>query len=364
MVSKKRVLMIGGWFSILLLLWWAGRATRWEALAEVLGKLEIRDLGFLLILNIGIFVLMSVRWWWILRSMGHPVAILRLARYRLTAFGINYFTPGPQFGGEPYQVWVLHIKEGLPLAVSTSAVAFDKLIELIANFSFLAVGFWIIVRFGFLPASQGWLLLSLTIPVIIALCLYVLALWKNLRPALQVIARVDRLSEKSPFWAKVFQTIIHAEHHAGQAIRDQPGLFMISLFFSAGTWVALILEYRLALNFLGLTLAIPETIGVLTAARIAFLFPFPGGLGSLEISQVYAIQALGAGAAIGISMSLLIRARDVLFGGFGLILGGIYLRKPIRIVGTPGALRLPFERSDQPNTSDDKIDIPQFGIQK
>ncbi len=320
--SMKRALMIAGWLFILLLLWWAGRTTQWDALAEVLGRLEIQDIGFLLILNIGIFVLMSVRWWWILRAMGHPVAILKLARYRLTAFGINYFTPGPQFGGEPYQVWMLHKKQSIPLAVSTSSVAFDKLMELIANFSFLAYGFWTIIRFGFLPVVQGRLFLGLTFLVIIVLCLYILALWKNYLPALQIITRMDGLSEKSPFWSKVFRTINDAEDQAAQVIRDQPGLFVMSLLFSAGTWVALVIEYRLALDFLGLSLALPETIGVLTAARIAFLFPFPGGLGSLEISQVFAMQALGAGAAIGISMSLLIRARDVLFGGFGLILGG------------------------------------------
>jgi uncharacterized membrane protein YbhN (UPF0104 family) len=70
-----------------------------------------------------------------------------------------------------------------------------------------------------------------------------------------------------------------------------------------------------------------QTIIVLTAARLAFLSPSPGGLGTLEASQVLAMQVLGVDPALGISMSLLIRARDITFGGLGIWWGSILTGK-------------------------------------
>jgi hypothetical protein len=50
------------------------------------------------------------------------------------------------------------------------------------------------------------------------------------------------------------------------------------------------------------------------------------GLGALEASQVYALTAMGYTPAIGISLSLLMRARDILNGGLGLLLAGNFVR--------------------------------------
>jgi uncharacterized membrane protein YbhN (UPF0104 family) len=55
--------------------------------------------------------------------------------------------------------------------------------------------------------------------------------------------------------------------------------------------------------------------------------PVPAGLGALEASQVFALQALGYDAALGLSLSLLIRLRDLLFGGLGLALAAHWTRK-------------------------------------
>ena len=78
----------------------------------------------------------------------------------------------------------------------------------------------------------------------------------------------------------------------------------------------------LALQFLGLDLPVE---GVVTAARLAILLPFPAALGALELSQVLALTALGFGAAEGAAMGLLIRARDLSSGGVGLILTARFL---------------------------------------
>jgi hypothetical protein len=59
-------------------------------------------------------------------------------------------------------------------------------------------------------------------------------------------------------------------------------------------------------------------------------------LGTLEASQLLAFAAIGLNPAIGVSLSLLIRARDVLLGGLGLWWGSRRLPQRRLIVGENG----------------------------
>ena len=90
-------------------------------------------------------------------------------------------------------------------------------------------------------------------------------------------------------------------------------------------WLLLIGEFWLMFNFLGLRLNLAQVAALLIAARFAILLPLPGGLGTLEASQVFALSMLGLNPAIGISAMLLIRGRDMLLGGLGLWWGTRHL---------------------------------------
>ena len=87
-------------------------------------------------------------------------------------------------------------------------------------------------------------------------------------------------------------------------------------------WALLIGEFSLILYFLGAAASLGQAIVILTAARIAFLMPSPGGLGTLEASQVFALGAAGFNPGIGLAVSLVMRARDLSLGLAGLWIGG------------------------------------------
>ena len=82
------------------------------------------------------------------------------------------------------------------------------------------------------------------------------------------------------------------------------------------------LEFAYTLIFLGADINIGELIIVLTATRLAFLLPIPGGLGSLEAALVWSLTSMGYASATGVSVSLFIRVRDVVLAGLGLAIGG------------------------------------------
>ena len=48
-----------------------------------------------------VILAMTARWWIILRADNPGIPFWPLIRYRLAVFGLSYFTPGPQVGGEP-----------------------------------------------------------------------------------------------------------------------------------------------------------------------------------------------------------------------------------------------------------------------
>jgi uncharacterized membrane protein YbhN (UPF0104 family) len=50
--------------------------------------------------------------------------------------------------------------------------------------------------------------------------------------------------------------------------------------------------------------------------------PLPGGLGALEASQVFALGRFGISAGVALGVALLMRGRDLLIGGIGLLLAG------------------------------------------
>jgi uncharacterized membrane protein YbhN (UPF0104 family) len=93
---------------------------------------------------------------------------------------------------------------------------------------------------------------------------------------------------------------------------------LVSLLAGLG----MLLDYALMLSFMGIDLPFWKTVAGWTAGWLSFLAPLPGGLGALEASQVFALGAFGISAATAISVTLLMRARDLLIGGLGLLLAG------------------------------------------
>jgi hypothetical protein len=89
---------------------------------------------------------------------------------------------------------------------------------------------------------------------------------------------------------------------------------------SLAAGAGMVTEYALITSFLGINLHGWQTLAAWTTSWLAFLVPLPGGLGALEASQVFTLGAFEISSALAIGVTLLIRARDLLIGGLGLLL--------------------------------------------
>ena len=145
------------WLSILLiLLYFALRNAPFADIWNTFKSLELTQLIIILIINAFVISFMTARWWIIVCAENRSVPFLPLVGYRLSVFGLSYFTPGPQVGGEPLQIIYLQRNHGISFARATSAVIMDKLLEFLVNFILIGIGAWAIFRVG-LVSENGLL---------------------------------------------------------------------------------------------------------------------------------------------------------------------------------------------------------------
>ncbi len=305
-------------FLLLLLFGWAVKDAPFASIWETLRSLKLYQVLALAALNTLIVVLFSSRWWLILRAQGSRVPYFSLVRYRLAGFAISYFTPGTQFGGEPLQVYLLQQRHELQSATAVAAVTLDKLFEVLANFTFLFAGVLLVLSTNLLPGmARGEMLLGSGL-LLAAPLAYLLILWAGRLPLTWLVLHAPGWLVRRRFWDKASSFVAPMERQISGLFHLHPLIILGIVFLSGLLWILMVVEYWLTLRFLGAVLDPFQAVGALTAARLAFLAPLPAGLGALEASQVFAMQTLGYDAALGISLSLLIRLRDLCFGLLGL----------------------------------------------
>jgi uncharacterized protein (TIRG00374 family) len=316
------------WPVVVALLLWAVRGIDWSDVAQRLSAIQPWQWLTLLALNTLIVMVFSGRWWAILRGMGLRPGPLWLTAVRLAGFAVSYFTPGSQFGGEPLQIDVLHRRHAVPLSSAIVSVTLDKALEVLGNATFLAFGLVVMVRLRWMDSRQA-ALPGLVAGLLLALPLGLLVAWWGGRRPLTRLARwsARRAGTRWPGLARLEHEVRASEGQAGTFCRERPWHLTLAMGFSLLSWIAILLEFWLMLWFLGAGLRPEEMVAVVTASRVAQLVPIPAALGALEASQVFALDALGYPATLAISLTLLIRLRDLVFGGLGLILAARWTRQ-------------------------------------
>ena len=320
-MRAKRLVIRFSWLSILaLLLYFALRNAPLIDIWSTLKTLKLSQIAIIIIINAFVIGTMTARWWIIVRAENPSVPFLPMIGYRLSVFGLSYFTPGPQVGGEPLQVVYLQRNHGLSYARATSAVILDKLLEFLVNFILIGIGTWAIIRLDLVYKNGIWLTLSL-------IGLVALLMWPIVHIALlyRGILPISRILLRQPFIQRNHAGVrlaIVAERMASIFCHKHVRAMFLAIGISLLSILGIVLEYFLMTTFLGMQISTIQVFAALTAMQVAFLMPLPGGLGALEASQVFALGAFGQSAPAAISLTLLMRGRDILNGGIGLLLAG------------------------------------------
>lgn len=294
-------------------------AEAWQALR----RLTLPQIMVLLIVNALMMMLFSARWWILLETLGHRVPYLALSMHRLAGFSVSYFTPGPQVGGEPLLVILLRKHHRVPLVTATTSIGVDRLIEIAINMAMLLTGSMIVLQGTLLSGMSLPVTAAIVIPLTIIPFAYIFALLTGRQPLTVMLGWLPGGLKDQPVVTQIIEASAESEAQATAVLRGKPGAVFAAVVVSLISWLAIIGEYWLVLHFIGLTITPLDLVTLLVVTRIAFLAPLPSGLGALEASQVFAFTALGFTPAAGITASLIIRGRDILFGLVGLWWAGL-----------------------------------------
>jgi glycosyltransferase 2 family protein len=325
------------WILLLLALWlawWTVRSAQWNDIVDVLQRLTPVTILFLVLANLLVLVTLSGRWWIFLVGSGYRIPFGRLLGYRVAAFAVSYFTPGPHVGGEPLQVYLVNKYQGVPAAVAIATVTLDKLLEMAINFVVLGAGILLIIQQQVLTGLIAHRTLYVTLGLVLLPLPLLSALWLGRHPLADFLAALHQRHpwHNGTMLARVLtrvagwlQTLRQSKEEIRLLWHTTPSVFLGALLISLVSWAALIGEFWYMTYALGLGLTFPQAITLLLAMRVAILLPMPAGLGVLEAGLAMATAALGLNPAAGLSLSLLIRLRDVVVGLVGLWLGGFAL---------------------------------------
>jgi uncharacterized protein (TIRG00374 family) len=317
-------------YSVLaVLLYFALRNAPLRELWNTLLQLRPWQVAILFGLNLFIYALITLRWWIIVRAENKLVAYFPLLLIRIAVFGVSYFTFGPHVGGEPLQVFYLQHKYKFTFTHATASVIMDKLLELLANFFLLAVGVTAIFQAGILSTNgrSSWLGLS----GLVILCMWppfhILLLYKRKYPVSAILRGIPFIKKDS----KLVRFIAASERLAGTFCRRHLSALLSAIMVSLCAAVGMIGEFVLISNFLNIRLPFWQSVAAWTAGWLAFLAPLPGGLGALEASEVFALGLFGVSAASALGVTLVMRGRDLLVGGLGLLIAGKSINFPLEV---------------------------------
>jgi uncharacterized protein (TIRG00374 family) len=313
------------YFALAILLYFALRNVPLHEIWATIRGLQLWQIATLFGLNLFIYGLMTFRWWVIVRAENKQIAYVPLLLVRIAVFGISYFTLGPHVGGEPLQVFYLQRKYKLTFTHATASVIMDKLLELLANFLLLAVGLTAVLQAGILSTDGSGSWLSLT--GLLLLCMWppvhIIFLYRRKYPVSDILRAIPFLRKD----ARPVRFIAASERLAGTFCRRHLSSLLVAAAISVCAGIGMVSEFALIVNFLDIQLSSWQTIAAWTAGWLSLLAPLPGGLGALEASQVFALGIFGVPAALAIGVTLVMRGRDLLIGGLGLLLASRALEK-------------------------------------
>lgn len=322
----------------LVLLWLAVRTVSARELIAIVRRVNLPLIGLIILLDLGVLAAISMRWWLILWGFGHRLSLLRIVRYRTTVFGLSYVTPGPQMGGEVLQIYYPTTGHNVPAAVALAATTVDKSFELLGNFTFLAIGtFIVLVGQHLVSQVDTWALGGLSLLLLIPAGIIV-SIWRGRHPLSGLVAGIMRLApvgwrqyfrsfafmRRVPSLHRLQQTVHHSEDLGAWLYRTRPFTLVLAMLLTLASWFFMLADFWVITRALHLPLTPAQAVGALVLVYFSFLLPVPGGLGAMEAALVIAFTAFGYTPAQALSLAFFMRVRDITQAVVGLALGGVH----------------------------------------
>ncbi len=243
----------------------------------------------------------------------------RLYGVRMLGEAFNNVTPFAAMGGEPVKAYILKAHYGIGYRDSGVSLILAKTVILLALVLFLTIGFWMLAPTDGLHASHktiawiGYLGLGLGIVLFYLIQRFRAASW--LGRYLGASALALRLS-------KILSVIHEVDDRLARFYTEQRGRFAGAFLLALANWLLGVTEVYLVMWLLGHPISftdawIIESLAQLVRAGTPFI---PGSLGAQEGTLTLACAAITGNPGVGLALSFVRRARELIWvlGGLGL----------------------------------------------
>ncbi len=299
----------------------------------VISKLPLADLGSSLLqlsptnwivwifINIIIIVLLTARWNSLTKAIGSSTNFFSLLRVRQAGQLINFVTPGPQLGAEPLQVYWLWKRYYMSAHAALLTVGLDRFYEFWVNFAVLLLAVLVLFSSTTIALIDWRVVAAMLVSLMLLMSL---AAWIVLRKPIPIRNFLKRLT--SPWQRHKRLSGLHSEWAKLQellkrVITEKRNTLFIAFLLSLVSWVGMVLEFWLLLEFISVPIDVATFIFLFVIVRLAFLLPFPGGIGTVEAALFWAFQSLTLPLSAAAALITLMRLRDLVI----LVTGAVVL---------------------------------------
>ncbi len=294
--------------------------------AEVWTNIQRAGYWFFAVVGIWFFLYFfnTAAWWVIIRSQGGAgVGFFWLYKITVSGFALNYATPGGLMGGEPYRIMSLAPKIGTERA--TSSVLLYVMTHIFSHF-----WFWLLSCALYLFIQPLNVPIGILLTLVTAFCLT--AIWFFLKgykngiavSGMRLLTHFPLLKRKARrFFDSHAEQLANIDSQIAALHNQNPRTFVTAVGLELACRIISSLEIYFCLLVLpDVSLGFLDCILILafTSLFANMLFFIPLQLGGREGGFMMSTSELGMTASAGIFVALIIRLRELIWTGIGLLL--------------------------------------------